>query len=165
MENTKCMMLKNVKRYWLFKWKALKIGIWDDLCFDSFVFAEDTTALPRNTKPTSFESVKTDIVLSKGGPEAIAKSFYNSMRAQQQSGGQSNENLARRTKLNWYLPPLKKCDGIIREGIRLYFTGDGVLKPHWSLYVHSSRADKYMVSKVVNRLDAELGRCPFLAND
>lgn len=128
--------------------KAVKIGMWDGLCLDWFVLAEGTTALPMNTKPTSFELVETetldalfklrfasgkeftvrlpeqrfyrsfysnkdiynvatpsscallDIVLSKGGPEAIAESFYNSMRAQQQSGGQSNENLARRTKLN-----------------------------------------------------------------
>jgi hypothetical protein len=123
--------------------KAVKIGIWDGLCLDWFVLAEGTTALPMNTKPTSFELVETetldalfklrfasgkeftvrlqeqrfyrsfysnkdiynvatpsscallDIVLSKGGPEAIAESFYTSMRAQQQSGGQSNENLAR----------------------------------------------------------------------
>ena len=39
------------------------------------------------------------IVLAKGGPEAIAESFYNSMRAQQQSGDQSNENLTRRTTI------------------------------------------------------------------
>ena len=183
--------------------KAVKIGIWDGLCLDWFVLAEGTTALPMNTKPTSFELVETetldalfklrfasgkeftvrlqeqrfyrsfysnkdiynvatpsscallDIVLSKGGPEAIAESFYTSMRAQQQSGGQSNENLARRTKLNWCLPPLKKCDGIIREGISLYFTGDGpdgVLKRHRRHYVHSSRANEYSVSKVVDRL-------------
>ena len=107
--------------------KAVKTGIWDELCFDWFVLVEDTTMLPRNTKLTSFESVETetldalfklrfasgkeftvrldeqrfyrsfysdkdiynvatppscallDIVLSKGGPEAIAESFYNSM--------------------------------------------------------------------------------------
>jgi hypothetical protein len=36
-----------------------------------------------------------DIVLAKGGPEAIAESFYNTMRNQQQSGGQSYDTLAR----------------------------------------------------------------------
>ena len=40
-----------------------------------------------------------DIVLAKGGPEAIVESFYNAMRNQQQSGGQSNDTLARRTKV------------------------------------------------------------------
>ena len=121
--------------------------------------------IPTRTSTTLQSCALLDIVLSKGGPEAIAESFQNSMRAQQQSGGQSNESLARRTKLNWCLPPLRKCDGIIREDIRLYFTGDDVLKPHRTLYVHSSQPDKYMVPKVVDRLDAELGRCPFLAND
>ena len=50
-----------------------------------------------------------DIVLAKGGPEAIAESFYSAMRSQQQSGGQLNETLARRTKVNWCLPSLKQC--------------------------------------------------------
>ena len=59
-----------------------------------------------------------DIVLAKGGPEAIAESFYNSMRAQQQSGGQANDNLARRTKINWCLPSLKHCEGIIQESVQ-----------------------------------------------
>ena len=49
-------------------------------------------------KPTS--CAITDVVLSKGGPEEIAESYYSAMRAQQQSGGQSNETLARQTKLS-----------------------------------------------------------------
>ena len=32
-----------------------------------------------------------DIALAKGSPEAIAESFYASMRCQQQPGGQTNE--------------------------------------------------------------------------
>ncbi|CAB4018432.1 Hypothetical predicted protein [Paramuricea clavata] len=64
-----------------------------------------------------------DIVLAKGGPEAIAESFYNTMRNQQQSGGQSNDTLARRTKVNWCLPSLKHCEKIIKEGVRLYLEG------------------------------------------
>ena len=58
-----------------------------------------------------------DIVLSKGGPKAIAESYYSAMRAQQQSGGQSNETLARQTKLSWCLPSLKKCNAIIDESV------------------------------------------------
>ena len=68
-----------------------------------------------------------DIVLAIGGPEAIAESFYNSMRNQQQSGGQLNETLARRTKVNWCLPSLKHCDKIIKEGVTLYLCGDDVI--------------------------------------
>lgn len=104
-----------------------------------------------------------DIALSKGGPESIAESFHNSMRAQQQSGGQLNETLARRTKLNWCLPSLKKCDSIIKESVHLYFTGDDVIRRHRKNTLFSSRAKEYSVSKVFDRVDSELGRCPFLA--
>ena len=106
-----------------------------------------------------------DIVLAKGGPEAIAESFYNSMRAQQQSGGQSNENLARRTKINWCLPSLKLCDGIIQESVQTYLSGDKEIKAHRRNTFVCSRANKYFVSKVVGRVDSELGRCPFLTDD
>lgn len=106
-----------------------------------------------------------DIVLAKGGPEAIAESFYNSMRNQQQSGGQSNETLARRTKVNWCLPSLKHCDEIIKEGVTLYLRGDDVIRPHKHNHFFSDRAKEYFVSKVVDRLHAETGRCPFLADN
>ena len=45
-----------------------------------------------------------DVALSKGGPEAIAESFYNCMRNQQQPGGQSNWVLTTRAKIAWCLP-------------------------------------------------------------
>ena len=106
-----------------------------------------------------------DIVLAKGGPEAIAESFYNSMRAQQQSGGQSNENLARRKKINWCLHSLKLCDGIIQKSAQTYFQGDDKMKGHRRHTFVSSRASDYSVSKVVGRVDSESVRCPFLADD
>lgn len=105
-----------------------------------------------------------DIVLAKGGPEAIAESFYNSMRHQQQSGGQLNETLARRTKINWCLPSLMHCDEIIKEGVALYLSGDDVIRPHRKNAFFSGRAKEYFVSKVVDRIHADCGRCPFLAN-
>jgi len=71
-----------------------------------------------------------DIVLAKGGPEAIAESYYGAMRAQQQSGGQSNETLARRTKPNWCLPSLNKCDDIIKESVSVYLKGDDNIRAH-----------------------------------
>ena len=86
------------------------------------------------------------------------------MRAQQQSGGQSNENLARRTKINWCLPSLKLCDGIIQESVQTYFQGDDTMKGHRRHTFVSSRASDYSVSKVVDRVDSESGRCPFLAD-
>lgn len=71
-----------------------------------------------------------DIELTKGGPEAIAESYYCAMRAQQQSGGQANETLGRRTKLNWWLLSLRKCDTIIQEGVTFYLKGDDIIKSH-----------------------------------
>ena len=105
-----------------------------------------------------------DIALAKGGPEAIAESFYNSMRSQQQPGGQSNEALARRTKVNWCLPSLKNCESIIKEGVALYHTGDKQMPSHRKNTFFSTRAKSYNVSKVVDRVDSEQGRCPFLIN-
>ena len=102
-----------------------------------------------------------DIVLAKGGPEAIVESFYNSMHHQQQSGGQSNSTLVQRTKVNWCLPSLKNCESIIKESICLYLEGSA----HRVNSFFSSRANKYDCSKVVDRVQSERGRCPFLVTD
>ena len=108
--------------------------------------------------------VMVDVVLAKGGPEAIAESYYSAMRAQQQSGGQANDTLARRTKLNWCIPSLRKCESIIKESVQLYLKGDGKIKAHRITTFFSSRANTYNVSKVVDRVDSNTGRCPFLAD-
>ena len=63
--------------------------------YKSFYAIEEIYSI---AKPPSCAII--DIVLSKGEPEAIAESYYSAMRAQQQSGGQSNETLARQTKLS-----------------------------------------------------------------
>ena len=104
-----------------------------------------------------------DIVLAKGGPDAIAESFYNSMKAQQQSGSQSNKNLAR-TKINWCLPSLKLCDGIIQESVQTYSQNNDKIKGHRRHTSVSSKASNYSVSKVMNHIDSESGCCPFLAD-
>ena len=113
------------------------------------------------TVAKSAACVLLDIVLAKGGPEAIAESFYNSMRNQQQSGGQLNETLARRTKVNWCLPSMKHCEDIIKEGVALYLQGDDAIKAHKKNTFFSGRS-KYFVSKVVDHLPTE--RCSFLAD-
>ena len=103
-----------------------------------------------------------DVALAKGGPEAITESFYATMRAQQQSGGQHNETLVKRTKLSWCLPSLNNCEGIINDSITTYLKGDDNIRPHRSNIFFSSRAKEYNVSKVIDRVDSEGGRCPFL---
>ena len=105
-----------------------------------------------------------DIILAKGGPEAIVESYYATMRSQQQVGGQLNETLTRRTKLIWCLPSLKLCEAIIRESVKLYVEGDDVVGRYRSNIFTSSRAKEYSVSKVVDRVDSFLGHCPFLAD-
>ncbi len=104
-----------------------------------------------------------DIVLAKGGPEAIAESYYSTMRSQQQPGGQANETLARRTKLSWCLPSLKQCEDIISDSVSIYQNGDDKIRPHRRNTFFSSRHASYDVSKVVDRVDSAPGRCPFLA--
>ena len=107
-----------------------------------------------------------DYVLSKGGPEAIAESYYSTMRSQQQSGGQQNDTLEKRTKLSWCLPSLKNCQQLINQATQTYLSGDESIKAHRINTFFSGRAKKsYDVSKVVDRVDGELGRCPFLAHD
>ncbi len=84
------------------------------------------------------------------------------MRNQQQSGGQKNETMARRTKVNWCLPSLKHCENIIKEGVQLYLTGNSNLLSHRKNTFYSNRAASYNISKVIHRVDSELERCPFL---
>ena len=62
-----------------------------------------------------------------GRPCSVSNGSKRSSK--QQSGGQSNETLSRRTKLIWCLPSLKKCD-IIHEGVNLYLKGDDVIRSH-----------------------------------
>ena len=60
-----------------------------------------------------------DIALAKGGPEAIAESFYASMRCPQQPVWQTNENLVWRTKVYWCLPSLVNSESIISEAVNI----------------------------------------------
>ena len=63
-----------------------------------------------NSEIYSASCAVVDIVLAKGVPETITESFYKSMRAQQQRGGQSNKTLTRRAMLNWCLSSLRLCE-------------------------------------------------------
>ena len=70
------------------------VKVLEQLVFKSFYANKNIFKI---AKPPSCALL--DIILAKGGPEAIAESFYNAMRNQQQSGGQLNETLVRRTKV------------------------------------------------------------------
>ena len=139
--------------------KVQKVRLQEQRVYQSFYSNKEIYDI---AKPPSCALL--DIVLAKGGPEAIAESFYNSMRNQQQSGGQLNETLERRAKVNWCLPSLRHCDEIIKEAVVLYLRGDDVIRPHMKNTFFSGRAKEYFVSKVVDRIDADSGRCPFLVH-
>ena len=75
--------------------KEFTLRLYEQSVYSSFYSNEEIYSI---AKPPFCAFI--DIALAKGGPEAIAESYYSAMRAQQQSGGQQNESLARRTKLN-----------------------------------------------------------------
>ena len=139
--------------------KSCAVKLNESCFYESFYSNKDLYEIAK--PPTC---VLLDIALAKGRPEAIAESFYNSMRNQQQSGGQANVSLVRRTKVNWCLPSISLCENIIKESVSLYLKGDKHIKPHRVLAFFSSRANQYDVSKVVDRVNTEEGRCPFLAD-
>ena len=94
-----------------------------------------------------------NIVLAK----AIAESFYNSMRNQQQSGGQLNETLELRAKVIWCLLPLRYCS--------LYLCGDGVIQPYMKSSFLSGRAKESFISKVFDQIDTNLDAALFLSTN
>ena len=46
-----------------------------------------------------------DVAFAKGGSEAIVESLYSTMANQYMIGGQENQTLVNRTKVDWNLPP------------------------------------------------------------
>ena len=98
-------------------------------------------------------------------PEAIAELFYNCMRCQQPPGGQSNWVLTTQAKVAWCLPSVKKCDKIIKNAVSLYTSEDDTMKGHRkNMFMKSFHKKGYNVSKVIDRVNADCGRCLFLAS-
>ena len=42
-----------------------------------------------------------DVALAKGGPETVVETLYSVMGGQHKDGGQSNDTLVNRTKVDW----------------------------------------------------------------
>ena len=137
--------------------KIFSCRLHEQSVYESFYSDEDIYNIAKSPS-----CILIDIALAKGGPEAIAESFYATMRSQQQTGGQSNEVLVRRSKISWCLPALRLCNGIIKDSVKTYFEGDEKVKPHRSNIFYSLRAKEYNVSKVIDRIDNVEGRCSFL---
>lgn len=105
-----------------------------------------------------------DIFYAKAGTEAIAESFYRVMETQEKDGGQSQEVLTMRTKVDWCLPPLIQCEKSLSSIAELYIKGDKSLglKRHFiPIYKEKNQSSREM-SKVIERLSKEPSRLPFL---
>ena len=139
--------------------KVEHVKLSENFFYQSFYCNEKVYSI---AKPES--CILMDIALAKGSPEAITESFYASMRCQQQPGGQTNQNLVWRTKVNWCLPSLVNCESIISEAISMYHKRDEKIPPHRTSTFFTDRAKKYKTSKIIDRVESEERRCPFLFN-
>lgn len=92
-----------------------------------------------------------DFALAKGGPESVVESVYSVMNNQKQFGGQKNETLVQRTKIDWTCPvaPLGIQD-FIDEATSIYTV------QHATPYA----ASNFGVSKVFKRLELDTGKIP-----
>eukprot|EP00112_Aurelia_sp_Birch-Aquarium-sp1_P015931 Seg357.1 transcript_id=Seg357.1/GoldUCD/mRNA.D3Y31 product="hypothetical protein" protein_id=Seg357.1/GoldUCD/D3Y31 len=103
-----------------------------------------------------------DIALAKGGPESVVESFYSVVKCQQKHGGQLNENLSLRAKLDWSLPNILYSEKMVEKVAALYLNGNREkgLKKH-ALPIIGDR-NPYKRSKVLDRLESSDVRLPYL---
>ena len=111
-----------------------------------------------------------DVALASSGCEAIVEGFYSVVKAQAQSGGQSNKVLTERAVVDWVFPNPLGYPSTILKISELFTKGCkrlGVRKHRPSIFFDARQraAGKYNVSKVVDRHMAEKPRCPFLIKD
>ena len=90
-----------------------------------------------------------DVALVSCGCEAIVEGFYSVIKTHAKSGGQSNKVLMERAVVDWALPHPLACPSTIVEIGEFYTSG-------------KRAAQKYRVSKVLDRHAAETPKCPFL---
>ena len=104
-----------------------------------------------------------DIFFAKVGTEAIAESFYRVMAAQEKDGGQSQEVLTVRTKLDWCLPSLIQCEKALSAMAKLYIEGDKSLglKRHFIPVYKDARSNRDK-SVVMERLTQKPAWLSFL---
>ena len=103
-----------------------------------------------------------DIALAKGGLEAVVESYHSVVKSQQQPGGQSNQNLSLRAKLDWCLPNLLQSGTMVKEVSKLYIQGckDMGHKKHALPII--ANENPYRNSKVLDRVEDSDARLPFL---
>ena len=116
-----------------------------------YVLQEDQLIQMLYTNPTFYQAVGRefciiydiiyDIFYAKAGTEAMAESFYRVMDAQEKDGGQSQEVLTMRTKLDWCLPSIMQCEKALSGMAKLYIEGDKSLglKRHFISHINTTR--------------------------
>ena len=102
------------------------------------------------------------VALGQGGPESIVESSYSVVNCQQKKGGQSNENLSLRSKLDWSLPNSLQSNRMVAGVADLYINGstEKGLKKHAIPIMGSKSA--YKRSKVLDRIEKSNTRLSFL---
>ena len=108
-----------------------------------------------------------DIMYAKTGTEAVAESFYRVVEMQEKDGGQSQEVLSMRAKVDWCFPPVIQCESALAEMANMYLNGDkerGLKRHHLPIYkdIRSMRGNSSQYSTVVSRIVNNPAKFPFL---
>ena len=106
-----------------------------------------------------------DIFYAKAGMEAIVESFYKLMATQEKDGGQSQNVLTKRTKVDWCLPSLIQCKKTLSAMADLYINRDKSLglKRHFvPIYKDGGNQSNRDLSKATEHLAKTSPRLPFL---
>lgn len=104
-----------------------------------------------------------DVALGASGCEAIVEGFYSVVGLHFKNGGQLNDNLVKRAIVDWCLPQPVACREAVKKIAALYLEGDekAGLKHHRQVGFFDPRQRAQRdVSKVVDRLTHDQGRCP-----
>ena len=110
-----------------------------------------------------------DIALAASGCEAIVEGFYSVIAAHKMSGGQGNSVLVQRAIVDWCIPNPISCSNTMAEIAYLYTEGDkkrGLARHRLPLYSDEREraAQRHDVSKVIDRLEKEIPRCPHVVS-
>ena len=97
-----------------------------------------------------------DVALAKGGPETAVETLYSAMGGQHKDGGQSNDTLVNRTKVNWSVSSVVAVPELIGRSAERHLETS---RPPIMAY---SDQRPPMVSRVITRVSRERGRVPIL---
>ena len=107
-----------------------------------------------------------DIVLAKGGNEAVVESFYIVMKAQLTGSRMANGTLTDRTIVDWVYPSPNLCPSTIDAVADIHSKGDpefGISAHHPPIHMDIRNRSVYKdESKVMQKLSNRKIKLPFL---